>query len=253
MMRLKYIGSVAIVGVALFGSTAFGQTRDVNSMFGSRTLGGTSAGGGRTSFGTPGSQVEQAMSGAGELTGSERFVRGGRQPGQFVGSDTGDMSQTIFGNAAGGGNAGGPDLSGLANLANRNANRGRTGGGQSGQNRVSYSTGLKVGFEYRLPTAPALSSRIEERLAKMSLGEDYGPLEVTLEGRTATIRGVVATRRERDLVGHLVRMEPGISTVENEVTLPSPSDLPVPGQTPPAANGPDAAPVTPPANASSPG
>jgi hypothetical protein len=179
------------------------------------------------------------QSGAGEVTGSERFVRGNRQPGQFVGADTSDLSTTIFGSMAeGGGGAGGGPLAGLANLGasrdgNSAGNRGgrTTGRGGGGQRRINYSMGLEVGFDYAQPPQTAVSARIEERLAKMTRIRRYGSLRVTMEGRTATIRGAVASAHEREIVGNLVMFEPGVSLVRNELTVgppASPAEAPQP-------------------------
>jgi hypothetical protein len=189
--------------------------------------------------------VEQAQSGAGEVTGNERFVRGNRDATQFVGADTRDTSTTIFGNMANGGNAGLggagglQGLQGLNNLVNRNRNAGqnRPGGNQSDRGKANYSIGMEVGFDYPAPDGNTLGSRIEERLARMSQIRGVEPLKVDLEGRTATIRGVVATAHGRDLAVRMVLLEPGISEVRNLVTVweptpPSSSDS-APGATPP--------------------
>jgi osmotically-inducible protein OsmY len=45
------------------------------------------------------------------------------------------------------------------------------------------------------------------------------PMEVSVQGATATLRGVVASARDREMAELLVRFEPGISTVRNELTV----------------------------------
>ena len=63
----------------------------------------------------------------------------------------------------------------------------------------------------------------------------YGPLQVTMEGRTATIRGAVASAYEREIVGNLVMFEPGVSQVQNQLTVGPPAaaaDAPLPPASP---------------------
>jgi hypothetical protein len=193
-------------------------------MFGQRTLGGGGTGGAnRTAFGQPGAnRIEQNQADAGQIQGNERFVRGARQPGQFVGADQGDVSSTIFGSMAGNNNSG---LTGLQNLISaRNAqNRGNLGSrGSGGQRQVLPSIGTELGFTPPRPTTANLMSDIERRLESMPQIRRFGPLAVTIEDRTATIRGAVATDRDRVLVGHLVRLEPGVSQVRNELVVGQP-------------------------------
>jgi osmotically-inducible protein OsmY len=54
------------------------------------------------------------------------------------------------------------------------------------------------------------------------------PLSVTLEGDTAVIRGRVATEHDRDLAAAIIRLEPGVGQVRNELVVES---------APPAAQG----------------
>jgi len=55
-------------------------------------------------------------------------------------------------------------------------------------------------------------------------------MEVTIEGETAVLRGVVATEHDRRIAEQVARLEPGIRRVENLLTVAppaaSPSDRP---------------------------
>src|SRR5688572_19278677 len=108
-------GGIAPAGGSSFGGSS--ATSGSSGMFGSRSLGGSlSAGnrgfsGGGTAVGggqslRPG-QTMQGDAGAGQVQGSERFTRQGRQAGQFVGSDTADLPGFLTELATGGLNAGG--------------------------------------------------------------------------------------------------------------------------------------------------
>lgn len=70
-----------------------------------------------------------------------------------------------------------------------------------------------------------------ERLRR-ALGDRLrSPLEVTIDGETATLRGLVATDHDRVLAGHVARFEPGVLNVENDLTVAaSPSDAPTEGR-----------------------
>jgi len=68
---------------------------------------------------------------------------------------------------------------------------------------------------------------LAERLRR-ALGDRLrSPLEVTIDGGTATLRGVLATEHDRVLAGHVARFEPGVLHVENELTaVASPAGAP---------------------------
>ena len=44
-------------------------------------------------------------------------------------------------------------------------------------------------------------------------------IQLVVRDRTATVSGTVATERQRNLVEFMLRFEPGISTVQNEITI----------------------------------
>ena len=51
-------------------------------------------------------------------------------------------------------------------------------------------------------------------------------MEVTIEGATAILRGVVATEHDRVLAERVAKLEPGVRQVENLLTLAPPSESP---------------------------
>ena len=249
MAANRLFGLLVIASLLAFAGSACGQGTTTGGMFGQRTLGGGgTSGANRTAFGQPGAnRIEQNQQDAGQLQGNERFVRGARQPGEFVGSDQRDVSSTIFGSMAGN-NTGG--LSGLQNLISARGarNRGNLGGRGGGrQSQVMPSIGMELGFSPPNATTATRITEIERRLESMTQIRRLGRLTVTIEDRTATIRGAVATDRDRVLVGHLVKLEPGVSQIRNEIVVgqppvleneespDSPSDLSSPGLTTPAA------------------
>jgi len=227
---------VAAFAVGLWAVEASGQGgQSTSGMFGSRTLGGGIGGGTGNMFGSPGNRVEQAQSGAGELGGNERFVRDNRQPGAFVGADTADTSNffsVLAGSGLGGqggllsgGLGGNRSQGGLLSggLGTNRANRfSQTSSRLGGRGRSTFTAALSIGFEYPKPAAAEVSTRLQERLARIAQIRRLTPLVVTFHGRTAVLRGAVATEHDREMVARLARMEPGVREVQNELTVGAP-------------------------------
>jgi len=60
--------------------------------------------------------------------------------------------------------------------------------------------------------AEAVAQRIQSRLG-------VPELQLTVEDRTAVISGTVATEQERRLIENMLRFEPGISRIQNEIAV----------------------------------
>jgi hypothetical protein len=61
-------------------------------------------------------------------------------------------------------------------------------------------------------SAEIVALRIQNRLR-------VSPFHLAIEDRTAILSGAVATERDRKLIETMLRFEPGISTVKNEMTV----------------------------------
>lgn len=193
-----------------------------------RNLGGTISPGQRTLTGTPGDRLAQEQQDAGQVTGSERFLRENRQPGQFVGSDSGDANNFFsqLGSQAFG--------QGLNNLA-ANANRNQNSRGQSGRSqRQPFRTKLRIGFDYKKVAPTKLTAKLDQRLSKAIMDRRLGEIEVAVVGRTAVLTGAVPSAADRALAERLVSLEAGISAVQNDLAVvplppaPDGADLPAP-------------------------
>ena len=134
--------------------------------------------------------------------------------------------QGLGGSALGGrGGAGG--ISGLRNVFSQQgrqnsfnsqqAQRGRQGGGGQQQIRVP----IRIGFVPTAVAAPQFSANLTSRLSKTSAFSAAGNINVALEGRTAILRGTVATESDRRLAESLARLEPEVSAVQNELVVSS--------------------------------
>jgi len=208
----------------------FGQ-RSLGSSFqaGNRTFGGTGAGGGLQQGGIGQGGIggqgggQQAGATAGQITGSERFVRGNRQPGQFVGSDAADTTRprSMLGAQGSQGLQGGPGDLGLGNTGQAGARGGsninQTGSGERRQSPVRLQ--FNVGFSHPAPAAPAVSSSISESFARgIEAGAGPAP-QVIIQDGVAFLRGTVATEHDRRLARILASLEPGVRSVQNELVV----------------------------------
>ena len=252
-MKLQVLAALAAFGILIAGfldsSSAWGQTRPTGSTGGGTSMGATSGGG--SSSGTFGSRttgsgvssgsrsfsgsggganaanMDPAGAGAGQITGNERFMRGNRQAGQFVGSDSGDAASFI-GALTGGQNGGGlfgglTGLTGGNNRRNNQANNGRN----NNSTKKTMPVRVQVAFTHAALASGKVSAVLTRRLARVPTLSGLG---LDLTGRTAVLRGLVATDHDRDLAEQLVRLEPGISVVQNDLLVVGP---PTPGDTPP--------------------
>lgn len=221
------LGAVALLPAAAYAQRS--QPSQSSGMFGSRSM-GSSIGGDSVGSGLNLSSSTRPTGGGagGQTSGSERFVRGNRRSGDFVGGDSGDVQNFLSGLSGvsgANGNRGGRSLSGLGAQAGRqrqgqqNNNMNDNQAGQGRRARKPVRTTRIVGFEYPLPAAPRMTQTLSTHLEKSLKVRLQPGVEVALEGRTATLRGVVATDHDRDVAEQLVLLEPGVSAVQNELTV----------------------------------
>jgi osmotically-inducible protein OsmY len=277
-------GGMGGLGMSTF-TQGMGQTSQANGTFGQRSFGGASVGtpsrtamggaggGGSNMFGSGQANGmgqgfgigngQQQQSGA-QVSGSEWFVPGNRQAGQFVGSDSADASNFIgaFSQTTGmaqggrGGNQFGANQFGGGNQMGANGQRNnRQQGGRQGQNqqngnsrngRQNRSPMLRTYVaDFQAASIPSVSSsnvgqRLANQLSTSRSVKAIGPVQVTMAGRTAVLQGTVATEQDRDLAARMAMLEPGVSQVRNELQIGS--ELPPPA---PASGSPRPSQVSP--------
>ena len=103
---------------------------------------------------------------------------------------------------------------------------GRGGGFGARRSTAEIRTRLRAGFSIARPAPAQRSSTLATRLAKSSWLQSRSPMEVTIEGGTAILRGVVATDHDRVLAERVAKLEPGVRRVENLLTLAPASESP---------------------------
>ena len=261
------VWTLAALLVVGFGEPVWGQFSGSGSsrqgMFGSRTMGGNVTAGNRTfggsnafnntgfsgsSFGGGtnmrssglGSGLGSTGTGTGGMLGAnERFVRGNRQPGQFVGSDAQDIGSILQGLGGQGGmqGRGQASRSGLTTQSGNRTNqpnRGRSGGQRGRGSAQEIRVSISPAFKYSRPSASQLSTSLSVLVAKSPHIGKLSPIRIVLEGETVILRGAVETEHDRSLVEQLTLLEPGVRSVKNELIVgPLPRAPAVPSATPP--------------------
>ena len=100
------------------------------------------------------------------------------------------------------------------------------GGGINGAGTAatpSVRTTLTLGFQPPAVSSQQASSAIAEHLEALPALHWVSPPRVDMQGRTAILRGAVATEHDRDLAALVVRLEPTVYQVENQIVVAGPA------------------------------
>jgi hypothetical protein len=155
----------------------------------------------------------------GVLGFGERFLRENRRPGEFVGADA--LEQRTFvgsvqGTAQPTGTTSVPTVTSAAQgPTSASINRRR----QASSASSIYDPPLVVAFEMpRQPAAADKGAALSIRLSRITALQNCR-LSVSLDGRIAVLRGQVEDESQQRLAAQLLMMEPGISRVQNQLTV----------------------------------
>lgn len=155
----------------------------------------------------------------GTLQGDERFIRGNRTRRQFVGADRVDQQGFVGAGQAIGMGSVPSAVESLQPLLDRSRAI-NTPLGLPGPNERAHPR-LIIDFAAASPAHQARVREVSQRL-KATLADSFGiPIEVSVEGQKATLRGEVASARQKEMIEILVSFEPGIYEVENELQFPA--------------------------------
>jgi osmotically-inducible protein OsmY len=221
MRLLLQFSAIALTVVAGTGQ-AWAQYGTSSGMFGSRSMGSTLSSGTRTfSAGATTSSTDTA----GQISGSERFLRANKRAGNFIGTDSTEAAYAMRNFS----------VYGTTGTARQQQNRGtlRSSTAAAAQpaaqtNAVPpFQTGISAAF-----THPELPVRqLSESLARHMEGvrgiKAAKSVQVAIQGDTAVLRGQVATARDRALLEQIARLEPGVWNVRNELTVSPPKASPL--------------------------
>ncbi len=200
---------VALLAMAAVAPSARGQ------MFGNRQLRQP-----LTRQPAPGLATE-----AGSVRG-QRFLRGNRSTRDFVGSDRSETQEFVGMQQAGAGAMVRSAVAGIVDAADASYQLNRPATVAPADR--PYDARLSVGFAYRGLPPEVVADRISQQLAVLT-----SSIEVSVEGRVATLRGEVVSAADRRLAELLAGIEPGISAVRNELRVaaePEAVPPPVPSQ-----------------------
>jgi len=212
-----------VLGIGLLGGQR-AEAQMFNKRSGSSVLAqdplGTSAGGSGSATG-----------GVGTLNFNERFIRGNRRSDTFVGGDARDRKGFV--GSQQGGQTGrvrpvvivprssAPDANRTASAARRT----RSG---------VYEPRLSIAFDVTRPAEEEVAQNLVRLLTASPGFQSTDRIEVSVAGAIATLRGEVASERDRSLAERLILFEPGIDSVRNELKVTRPSQAPGEYLPPPA-------------------
>jgi hypothetical protein len=196
------------LGMANTGSS-FSSSAFPSSAF---PAGGTSTTGGQQGLGAPG-----GLGAAGQqstllgLSNGTNLIGTGAAAGQNPAGQAGQM----------------PNRQGMQNRNNANRRTGQnrnqanqaTGAGAANQQGRSIRPQLVVGFDHARPAADATQAAIATRFSKLASKTEFKNIQVEMDGDVVVLRGQVDTERSGKVAVVLARMEPGVKTVRNELTV----------------------------------
>jgi hypothetical protein len=191
-----------LYSVLLIGHAAAQQTGSDTAGAAGATLGG---GGGGVGAGTPGQSLNLTTLGLADAFGAnDIFADTRRVTGQSAGAGGGNA-----GGAQGGLRSGGNILSQLF------------GGNQQTQSsRRTLRAPLRVDFDVIRPDNTTVATQLEQRFVHIKPLKGVGSnIQVQVIDRVATLTGSVNTAAEKDMAERITRLEPGISSVRNELTV----------------------------------
>lgn len=190
-------------------------------MFGPRQLGGF-----LSRQQTPGAMsnpAEAMIQTSGSLSGTERFLRANRDAQDFVGTDLAEL-RAFVGATQARMRRTTPAAATAREATIPNVNREQS---ESDSATSMYAPRLTLSPELSGPSPSAVTRSLEDHLLHAPI-QWLRPLEVSMQGRTAILRGEVATPRERALAEAWVRFEPGVSAVQNDLIVEPPAPTPMP-------------------------
>lgn len=167
----------------------------------------------------PGPGDNASPSTAGTLTGTERYLRSNRRGKSFVGAIPGStgfigavQSEGIAGPLRNDINANREQIA--ATLLNPPRSPARRTG--------PYEPRLAPAFDLPASTDFVSSESLNQRVQQLGSGERFAGAKVSLSDRTVLLTGQVTDPRDRELLEDLLRLEPGVESVRNELVVELP-------------------------------
>lgn len=178
-------GGIAGIGGATGGATGFGGNTAGGSPFGANAFGG-------------------GTSGMGGLGGGIGGLGGG------LGG---------LGGGFGGGLGGLGGIGGLGGLGGNRNSRNQLGGGRNANGKGQIRAVVRPEIEFDQDARNASFNTIPERMARLPLPDRLRNISATIESGIVVLRGTVLTESDKRMVEKLVMLEPGVTRVQNEVSV----------------------------------
>ena len=154
--------------------------------------------------------------GVGTVNFNERFIRGNRKPGNFVGGDSKDRRGFVGSQQGGQSGRVRPTITPVHSSApDANHTAPAAGHSRSGV----YEPRLSIAFDVTRPSEQAVAQGLARQLLASPEFHSTSRIEVSVEGAIARLRGEVASERDRALAERLILFEPGIDSVRNELKV----------------------------------
>lgn len=176
-------------------------------LFGARSIGEPLSRGGN----------QGVFSQAGQLNGSARYLRGNRSRDEFIGGDMGDQAKFVGNLQARTGGAVVPAVTSLTPPPDpaKQLNQPLAKPAE----KAMYAPVLRLDWPLQERPATELSATLERALSSSPRFSPGSRLAVSVEGRTAVLHGEVFSAAERVLAENVLRLEPGVSRIRNEVRV----------------------------------
>jgi len=87
---------------------------------------------------------------------------------------------------------------------------------------------FRPSFSFRRTSSVQVANYMQTRLSHLLKNRDAGSVHIVLSERTAILTGTVKSEYERRLLERMVRIEPGVSAIENRIAIEEPPLAPTP-------------------------
>ena len=108
---------------------------------------------------------------------------------------------------------------GSSTIATVNSNSGQGFTTLTEPKSIPYSTSLSEDVPYVAHVPSAMQTKLAGVLARSTMLADRGQMRVDVEGNVIVLSGSAKTANQRRLAEYLVRMEPGVTEVQNRIQV----------------------------------
>jgi osmotically-inducible protein OsmY len=166
--------------------------------------------------GLTGPQLNTELGAMSATIGQGGFVGASDTAGRFVGNATAGQ-QSIQATDIGGG--GGNQFGGRTNTANQRNNNQQGFGNQA---RRTVRPQQKIAFTYPQPALGRIQTNLTNQFERLSSSRpELEGVQIVMVESELVLRGSVGSEDDKKLAAILARMEPGVRTVKNELTIAS--------------------------------